>query len=139
MAKKTVYLDDLEPNDVEADAGTVTFSLEGTRYEIDLSTKNATRLRSALAPFMEAGRKLNGSPTVAKVRSSSAKLVGGSGYSSDQLNAIRTWARANGFEVSDKGRIAGNILAAFEDAQTKRPGKQTADQLFTEPAAAAAE
>jgi hypothetical protein len=43
---------------------TVSFALDGVTYEIDLSTRNADRLRAELAPWMEAGRRLarNGQP-----------------------------------------------------------------------------
>ena len=34
----------------------------------------------------------------------------------EQREAIRTWANANGFTVGDRGRIAANIIQAFEAA-----------------------
>lgn len=116
MARKTIYTDDLEEGDVEADAGTISFALEGTRYEIDLSTKNATKLRSILGPYISAARA-TGKLTAPTAKKSYSTKPAGSGYGSDQLNAIRDWARKNGYTVADKGRIRGDIMLAFEQAQ----------------------
>ena len=60
MASRTIvfYEDDLDGTEA---AGTVTFALEGVQYEIDLSSKNADKLRTAMAPYVEAGRRVGGS------------------------------------------------------------------------------
>lgn len=112
MASKVIYTDDLEEG-VEADAGTIQFALEGTTYEIDLSKKNATKLRSVLGPFIAAAR-------VAKVKGSigggKGKGAPASGYNSEQLAAIREWAGRNGYTVSPKGRVPREVLEAFEKA-----------------------
>ncbi len=116
MARKTIYLDDMESGEVEADAGTITFALENVTYELDLSTKNATKLRNQLAPWISAARKPAGRPhPVAK------KASGGSGYNSEQQKAIREWAGRNGFTVSAKGRIPGEVIHAFEQSQAPSP------------------
>ena len=89
------------------DARTVEFSLGRDAYTIDLSEKNASKLEAALAPYIEkatkAGRK--------SARKAAARSTG------KDTNAVREWARANGFEVSDRGRVPAQILAAYEAAQ----------------------
>lgn len=122
MARKTIYTDDLEEGDVEADAGTISFALEGTRYEIDLSTKNATKLRSLLGPYVTAARA-TGKLTAPTARKSYATKPAASGYGSDQLNAIREWARKNGYTVAEKGRIRNEVMHAFEQAQESMKDK----------------
>lgn len=113
--QKIIYMDDMEDADVEADAGTLRFSLEGTDYEIDLSKRNATKLRSVLGPFIAAARVAGkrSSPKLAKSGGSSGLA---SGYNSDQLTAIRTWANGNGYTVSPRGRVPANVIEAFEAA-----------------------
>lgn len=112
MSKKVVYLDDYEDSaEVEADAGTISFALEGVAYELDLSTKNVTKLRGQLAPWINKARRAGRQPTSTKAKAPKP------GSNSEQLNAIRDWAGRNGYNVSPRGRIAGEIVAAFEAAQ----------------------
>lgn len=118
--KKTIYMDDID-EDVEADAGTVIFGLEGTMYEIDLSKKNATKLRSVLGPFIAAARVTRG-VIGAPEKPAKTKATGNtnpasplaSGYNSDQLKAIREWAVRNGHEISPRGRVPKDVIAEFE-------------------------
>lgn len=86
-------------------AETVTFGLDGTRYEIDLSAKNAAAMRKSLKRFVDAAR------TNRKPRRRTTRVVGGS-----SARDIREWAVANGHEVSDKGRIPAPIREAYEAA-----------------------
>lgn len=111
--QKIIYMDDMEDADIEADGGTLRFSLEGTEYEIDLSKKNATKLRSVLGPFVAAAR-VTGKRSSPKVNKPTSGLA--SGYNSDQLTAIRTWANGNGFTVSPRGRVPVDVIDAFEKA-----------------------
>ena len=108
MAQKVqvILLDDLDGGDADE---TVSFALDGASYEIDLSTKNASKLREALAPY------------VASARKSSARRTRGRGASSGRSSrsdttAIREWAREQGLKVSDRGRIPSDILAKYEAA-----------------------
>jgi hypothetical protein len=117
VARKTVYLDDLEEGEIPADAGTVHFSLEGQEYEIDLCETNAIKLRGSLAPFIAAARR---PVTATRKRSPSTH----SAVASEQLTAIREWARRNGHEVADKGRIPADVMIAFEQAQGALPQKR---------------
>jgi hypothetical protein len=103
--KVTVTLvDDLSGG--EADE-TVTFALDGKTYEIDLAGKNADKLRKALEPYVTAGRKTGST----RGRGKPGRQQGG-----DETAAIRAWARENGFEVNDRGRVPGNIRDAYAKA-----------------------
>ena len=98
--------DDLTGTDIRAGKGeTVTFSLDGTTYEIDLTTKNATALRTALLPYIDAGRTVNG----ARRRTTRTKVAA-------DTRTVKEWARANGYQVGGRGRVPNEILAAFEAA-----------------------
>ena len=54
---QTLFIDDIDGGEAE---GTVRFGLDGTDYEIDLSAKNATALRKALAKYIDAARRAPG-------------------------------------------------------------------------------
>ncbi len=105
MAQKVniILVDDLDGS--EADE-TVSFALDGTSYEIDLNEKNAAKLRDALSGYIGHARKVS---TTRKRRSS----VSSSGPSAREL---RDWARSNGYEVSDRGRVPAEVREAFEAA-----------------------
>ena len=93
---------------------TVAFGLDGADYEIDLNEKNAKKLRDVLAstPPMP-GR----SAAVATGRGRAARRSRPApGSSKEQLAAIREWARGQGYEVSDRGRLSAAVVQAFEDA-----------------------
>jgi hypothetical protein len=110
------FVDDLDGSDA---AGTVSFAIDGRAYEIDLSDDNAARLRDSLASFVAAGRKSGGSGAAGGRRAQ--KMTASSGSRSQPLDreqtaAIRAWARQNGHEVSDRGRIAKTVVDAFEAA-----------------------
>ncbi|MEU0479718.1 Lsr2 family protein [Streptosporangium sp. NPDC006013] len=107
---------------------TVSFGLDGTAYEIDLSTKNATKLREALKPFQSAARKASTSLG----RKGRAK---GSGGSRERSAEIRAWAKSHGIEVSERGRIGGKVAEAFAagdpsvaKAATKKAPQTTSGQ-----------
>jgi hypothetical protein len=105
MAQKVeVHLeDDLDGGPAE---NTITFSLDGKDYEIDLSTANAEKLREALRPYAQAGRKAT--------RSSGPRSTRTRAPGSDSDTAkIRAWAKENGHEVSDRGRIHQSVKDAY--------------------------
>ncbi|MDT3443062.1 MULTISPECIES: Lsr2 family protein [unclassified Pseudofrankia] len=113
MAQKTIVslIDDLSGE--EADE-TVRFGLDGAQYEIDLSEKNATKLRESLAPFVGAARRSGGRASGG--RRVVARTPSRRGGGTDRTADIREWARSNGYTVSDRGRIASNIVEAYEKA-----------------------
>jgi hypothetical protein len=101
-------LDDIDGS--EADE-TLKFGLDGTNYEVDLSAKHADELRSALAKFVLKARRLGRGHLVSPARSR-----GGTPARSDraQNQAIRDWAKRQGIELSDRGRIPRNIVEQYE-------------------------
>lgn len=91
---------------------TVTFAIDGSHYEIDLNAKNASKLRGGLEQFVQAGRKVR-PDTVhrARRRPGAGKAGGGS-----MLAEVRAWAKQNGYEVAERGRIAASVAAAYDAA-----------------------
>jgi hypothetical protein len=89
-------------------AETVSFAIDGARYEIDLSADNAAKLRNTLSVYIANGRRTpargNGGPR----RSTRADR--------EQTAAIRDWARKNGFDIGDKGRIPSSAIEAYHSA-----------------------
>ena len=109
MAQKVQVLlvDDLDGG--EADE-TVTFALDGKTYEIDLNTANADKLREALADFVTAGRRTGGRSARGKGGRSSSSA------GSQDTAKIRAWAKENGYEVNDRGRVPATVREAYEKA-----------------------
>ncbi len=83
---------------------TVSFSLDGKEYEIDLSAKNAAKLRDAFAPYIGHARKAAG-------RRRGARAASGPSPAD-----IRAWARDNGFDVPDRGRVSSEVRDAYAAA-----------------------
>ena len=98
-----VLVDDLDGNDADE---TVTFGLDGVDYEIDLSKKNADELRSQLGQYIDAGRKVGGR------KRNGQCAVGGGTAAAD----IRQWARDNGWDVPDRGRVSAEVREAYAAA-----------------------
>jgi hypothetical protein len=109
MAKQIITLltDDLDGS--EADR-TVEFGLDGVNYTIDLSEKNAGKLRKALDPFLNAGTKVGRGGLGHSGRRPAAPSARSS---RDANQAIREWATQNGHELSDRGRIPSHIVEAY--------------------------
>ena len=116
MARKVqVILSDDLNEDVPADE-TVSFSLDGTNYEIDLSEKNAQELRDAFSRYVQAARKVGRGSGRASGGGRSRATGGGGRMDREQAGAIRDWARKNGHAVSDRGRIPASVVEAYEAA-----------------------
>ena len=118
MAQKVQVLlvDDIDEGEA---AETVTFSLDGVSYEIDLSEEHASALRDAFAPWIGHARKVGGRGGSAK-RAAAAppkQRSAATGSEGPDTGAVRAWARENGYTVSDRGRISAEIVKAFQDAQ----------------------
>lgn len=112
MAKRTVVelIDDLTDTPIPDGGGrTVEFSLEGVRYEIDLTNEHIDELRAALEPYVSKGERVGG-----RVKSSSSAARGGRSASRASENAaIREWAVSKGFGIGARGRISEEIRAAY--------------------------
>jgi hypothetical protein len=111
MAQKVQVLlvDDLDGG--EADE-TVTFALDGKTYEIDLTTANADKLREALEPYTKGGRRTGG-----RAATSRGKTRASAGAGQDTAK-IRAWAKENGYEVNDRGRVPASVREAYEKANS---------------------
>jgi hypothetical protein len=108
VAKTTVthITDDL---DGSKDATEVAFSFDGVDYTIDLSKKNAAAMAKALKPYLDAATKVSG-------RSTRSRRTGSSRTSGPRkdLATIREWARGQGIEVSDRGRISAAVIEQYD-------------------------
>jgi hypothetical protein len=104
-----VLVDDLDGGDA---AETVSFALDGVDYEIDLSEKHAGELRNALSLYIGHGRRTGGrrrkSPAGGTARTAAA--------TGPSASEIRAWARENGWEVPERGRVAAEVREAYAAA-----------------------
>jgi nucleoid-associated protein Lsr2 len=102
---KVELVDDVDGSAAEE---TVNFGLDGVSYEIDLSSKNAGKLRDGMATWIGNARRSGGSRK-------SSRAASGSGRRRD-LAKVREWARSKGHQVSDRGRISAEVQAAYDKA-----------------------
>lgn len=111
MAQKTTVqlIDDIDGSEA---AETLSFSLDGVLYEIDLSEENAAALRESMAEWVGGARRLGGRQTRGRRggRPTVRRTV------DSDSSTIREWARANGYNVSSRGRISAEIRDAFAAA-----------------------
>jgi len=105
-----ILVDDLDGSDA---VETVSFALDGVDYEIDLSEQHAGDLRNALSLYVGHARRTGG-----RRKSSSSSGSKRAGGSSDGPSAadIRTWARENGWEVPERGRVSAEVREAYAAA-----------------------
>ncbi|MFB7247396.1 hypothetical protein CW362_22030 [Streptomyces populi] len=102
----TRLLDDLDGSEAFE---TIVFGLDGKTYEIDLNEENAGKLREALAPYVDKGRKQS--------QSRGGKRAGATPVAVDGNTAlVRAWAKENGYEVNDRGRVPAEIKEAYAKA-----------------------
>ncbi|MGW5922187.1 histone-like nucleoid-structuring protein Lsr2 [Nocardia fluminea] len=114
MARKVVVtlIDDFDGTSIAEE--TVTFEIDGAAYEIDLSADNAATLRATFDQWLPYARRTGRSK--ASVRRSEAKASAGASQRRNDHNAIRAWASNNGHSVSARGRIAAEVVAAYDKA-----------------------
>ena len=108
MAQKiqVLLIDDL---DGSAADGTVRFGLDGAEYEIDLNAEHAQALRDALSRYVQAARRAGGSAR--RPARGGRRAAGGA-----ESTKVREWAKAQGIEVKDRGRVPAELLARFRAA-----------------------
>jgi hypothetical protein len=110
MAKKVVttteYTDDIDGSKAE---GTLSFSFDGSSYEIDLSKSNSRAFEKAMAVYIGHARKVRS----ARTRSAGRNKSNGK----HDLSAVRQWATDNGYAVAPRGRVATEVLEAFDAAR----------------------
>jgi nucleoid-associated protein Lsr2 len=109
---QTLLIDDLDGSAAE---GTVRFGLDGTEYEIDLNAGHAKDMRDALARYVDAARRTGGNARKSARGSSRRGPAGG-------LNTteIREWAKAQGIEVKDRGRVPADLVVKFKAATSQQ-------------------
>lgn len=106
---QTLLIDDLDGGEAE---GTLHFGLDGAEYEIDLSAKHAEALRKVLEPYISAARRASGS---------AARRLGRNGRraataAGPDSTSVREWAKAQGIEVKDRGRVPAELVVKFKAA-----------------------
>ena len=111
MARKvqTLLIDDLDGGEAE---GTVRFGLDGADYEIDLNAKHAEALRKALAPYLDAARRAPGSAARRPGRTGRRSATA----TAPDPTAVREWAKSQGIEVKDRGRVPAELVVKFKAA-----------------------
>jgi hypothetical protein len=108
MAQKiqTLFIDDIDGGEAE---GTVRFGLDGTDYEIDLSARHDEELRTILGTYIPHARKVSGAMR---------RPTGRAGRKPSTVDnvAVRTWARENGYDIKDRGRVPADLVAKYGEA-----------------------
>ena len=97
---------DLHDDDT-AGTETVTFSVDGASYEIDVCETHGKALREAFAPYVAAGRRAGRGGSARRGRG------GRTGSGGFDPAAVRTWAKENGVAVSQRGRIGAGVLEKY--------------------------
>ena len=110
MAQKiqTLFIDDIDGGAAE---GTVRFGLDGAEYEIDLSAAHSKALHKTAEKYIAAGRKVGGP---SRRRASGGGRRNSSGGPSP--SEVREWAKAQGIEVRDRGRVPSELVVKFQAA-----------------------
>jgi len=103
---QTLFIDDIDGGEAE---GTVRFGLDGADYEIDLSGEHTAELRTSLRTYIEHARKVGG-PARRTPRGNRRNA------SSVDTTVVRTWARENGYDIKDRGRVPAELVAKYEAA-----------------------
>lgn len=114
MAQKVILIDDLDPNLT----ATVhrEFTIGDDHYEIDLADKNAAAFDKDLKKWIDAARKVKAPTGRGRSRPAAGGNRGRPSIDREQSSAIREWALKNGHKVSDRGRIAADVVEEFEKA-----------------------
>ena len=102
----TLFIDDIDGGEAE---GTVHFGLDGSEYEIDLNAKHSEELRNALANYVSHARKVGGTARRGTARASRRS-------STVDTVAVRTWAREQGIDIKERGRVPANIVEQYRAA-----------------------
>ncbi|MEP7023550.1 MAG: Lsr2 family protein [Actinomycetota bacterium] len=105
MAKtlNVIMTDDI---DGSAGAGLVVFGYQNSSYEIDLSPQNKAQFAEDLSPFISAARRTSRG-SARRPRTAADRL---------DRAAIRAWAREQGINISDRGRISTQIVKDYKAA-----------------------
>jgi hypothetical protein len=102
---ETLFVDDIDGSEAE---GTVRFGLDGTEYEIDLSVAHSEELHRALAPYAAHARKVGGTRRGTRGARRNPGAV--------DTHKVREWAREQGIEIKERGRVPANVVEKYRDA-----------------------
>jgi hypothetical protein len=113
MAQRVVLTDDLDGTEA---AQTITYTIDGQEYEIDLSEENVQRFHDALEPFVSKSREVERQPLPSRrsSRGDGRRRSGASGR--PDIAQIRDWAMGRSMDVSRRGRIKKEIIDAYDQA-----------------------
>jgi hypothetical protein len=134
----------------DVDTASRKVSWEGTDYVIDVCAAHGSRLGELLGQlkgFVDAGNRAGARrgrrPGVASSaapkaprgrKAATSTSTAGTGPKRDDLGNIRSWARANGHTVNERGRVPAAVLAAYDDAHSA-PAPAPASAPASAPAA----
>ena len=104
---QTLFIDDIDGGEAE---GTVRFGLDGTEFEIDLNARHSSELRQALDRYIQHARKVGNAAGRARGNRRSRA-------SSVDTARVREWARQNGYDIKERGRIPADIVAKYESTR----------------------
>ncbi|HET9080224.1 MAG TPA: Lsr2 family protein [Trebonia sp.] len=107
MAQKiqTLFVDDIDGSEAE---GTVRFGLDGTDYEIDLSVAHSEEIHKVLAPYVTHARKVGGARRAGRGGRRNATGL--------DTHKVREWAREQGIEIKERGRVPADIVEKYRKA-----------------------
>ena len=111
--QKTVvkYIDDVSKKETPK-VETIEFAFEGKTYEIDLNPLNAANFRRSIDKYVKNGRKVSGRRTSPF---DGRRVTHEKGY----VQEVRQWAKDNGIEVAERGRVPLSVYDRFEAANAK--------------------
>lgn len=115
---QTLFIDDLDGSQAE---GTVRFGLDGTEYEIDLNTEHALALRTAMGRYAAAARRSVGTGQQPDTNGRQSSVTGdGPRRRTRASNAeMRDWARTQGIDIKERGRMPAELIVKFKAATGK--------------------
>jgi Lsr2 len=116
MARHFVLVDDLDGSE---GAETITYTVNGQEYEIDLSEDSAEKFHDALEPYIQNSREVRRqAETARRGRGDGRRRNSGGGSSRDDIPQIRAWAESQGMDVSARGRVKKEIIDAYDEAHS---------------------
>ena len=81
------------------------FSIDGRDYEIDLCLRHSERFDEAVSRYASHARKASARPVRTTRRTAAHRK---------HSAQVRAWAKANGFTVSERGRIPSDVVTRYE-------------------------
>jgi len=110
-----MLIDDIDQSQA---AETVHFGVDGTAYEIDLSARHASELRSRLGRYISAARRVRQAPARARQQRRSRPRTQ---MDREQSRRIRSWAMERGLLASPRGRIPQRVAEEYQAAMRVSP------------------